>query len=163
MAIWARIKRLSIKQFLLLIKTFITKPLYIIPTHKATLQSLQICDKKFGKRHHKHGPENAFRHALWNIMIAKNCFKPERDPLKIVQWAETITTLHEKMAPNNPIETAMDMHNNDIGRHLFMSEKLYEKSIEEINQILLEKMKNSVKVTSIQELETVKSEMAHIE
>lgn len=163
MAIWNRIKRLSIKQFFILFWVFVKRPQYIYATHKATIQSIQISKKYFPKKHHKHGRENAFRHALWNVLIAKNCYKPNRNPQDVVDWAEKVTTLHEKLAPNKPLETAMDLHNNHTGRQIFLNEKLYEKSIEEINAVLLESMQYSVKVENVEKIADYPDRMVHIE
>jgi len=124
---------------------------------------MQICDKKFGKAHHKHTRENAFRHALWNVIIAKNCYKPNRKVKIVVNWAEKVTTLHEKLAPNEPLETAMDLHNNHIGRQVFMEEKLHEKDINGAMEILLKKMKTSIRVENLSQVKQAKNEFVHIE
>lgn len=163
MAIWKRIQRLSIKQFFILLRVFISRPHYIIPTHKATVKTMQICDKKFGKAHHKHTRENAFRHALWNVIIAKNCYKPNRKVKTVVYWAEKVTTLHEKLAPNEPLETAMDLHNNEIGRKVFIQERFHEKSLEEMKVILIRLMDGAVKVNSISEMEQNRDKMVYLE
>jgi len=163
MTIWNRIKQLSVKQFLILLKVFIMRPLYIIPTHKATIETLLICDRLFGKKHQNHNQENAFRHVLWNIIIAKNCYTPKRGVANVLEWTEKVTTLHEKMAPNKPLETAMDLHNNKVGLILFEEEKLYEKSFTEIKEILLEEMDLGIKVTSIEEMKQHTDKMIYLE
>ena len=163
MKIWNRIKQLSLKQFFILLKVFVKRPLYIIPTHKATLETLQICNKLFGTKHQNHTKENAFRHALWNIIIAKNCYSPKRDVTNVVEWAEKITTLHEKIAPNKPLETAMDLHNNKVGLALFEKEKLYQKSLSEIKKMLLQKMEVSIKVSSEEEMKQHVDKLVYLE
>lgn len=163
MTLWKRIKQLSIKQFFILLKVFIMRPLYIIPTHKATLKTVLICDKLFGIKHQNHGVENAFRHALWNIIIAKNCYTPKRGVTNVVEWAEKVTTLHEKMAPNEPLETVMDLHNNKMGINLFVEEKLHEKPLLEIKEILLKQMELGVKVSSMEEMKQHTDKMVYIE
>lgn len=163
MTIWNRIKQLSIKQFFILLKVFIMRPLYIIPTHRATIETLLICDKLFGTKHQNHSRENAFRHALWNIIIAKNCYTPKRSAANVIEWAEKITTLHEKMAPNKPLETAMDLHNNKVGLTLFEEEKLYQKPLSEIKKILLQKMELGVKVSSEEEIKQHTDKMVYLE
>ena len=163
MNIWNRIKQLSIKQFFILLKVFMMRPLYIIPTHKATIETLLICDRLFGKKHQNHNQENAFRHALWNIIIAKNCYSPKRGVNKVVEWAEKVTTLHEKTAPNKPLETAMDLHNNKIGLTLLQKEKLYQKPLSEIKKTLLEEMKLGVKVSSVEEMKQHTDKMVYLE
>jgi hypothetical protein len=163
MKIWNRIKQLSLKQFFILLKVFMMRPLYIIPTHKATLETLQICNKLFGTKHQNHTKENAFRHALWNIIIAINCYTSKRGVTNVVEWAEKITTLHEKIAPNKPLETAMDLHNNKIGLVLFEQEKLYQKNLSEIKKMLLQKMESSIKVNSREEMKQHLDKMVYLE
>lgn len=163
MKIWNRIKQLSLKQFFILLKVFMMRPLYIIPTHKATLETLQICNKLFGTKHQNHNKENAFRHALWNIIIAINCYTSKRGVTNVVEWAEKITTLHEKIAPNKPLETAMDLHNNKIGLVLFEQEKLYQKNLSEIKKMLLQKMESSIKVNSREEMKQHLDKMVYLE
>ena len=158
-----RIKRLSVKQFFVLFWVFAKRPQYIFPTHTATIQSIQISEKYFLEKHHKHGKENAFRHALWNVLIAKNCFKPNRNPQDLADWEEKTTSLHEKLAPNEPLETAMDLHNNYIGRQIFLNEKLYKKTVEEINAILLKRMEDAVKVENIEEIANFPNKMVYLE
>ncbi|SRR5690554_4135061 len=163
MTIWNRIKQLNLKQFFILLKVFIIRPLYIIPTHRATIGTLLICDKLFGTKHQNHSKENAFRHALWNIIIAKNCYTTKRGVTNVIKWAEKITSIHEKMAPNKPLETVMDLHNNKVGLTLFEEEKLYEKSLSEIKKVLLEKMEFGVKVSSIEEMKQHTGKMVYLE
>lgn len=142
MAVWNRIKSLSFKQLFLLVKTFALKPQYFFPTHRATLQTLQICNRLYGKKHHKNNITNAFRHALWNILIAFHCYKKNKSIETSVNWAKKTTDLHEKLAPNNQIEMLMDLHNNDIGRFLFAENNLHEYNKEAIIAILKEKNEN---------------------
>lgn len=163
MTIWNRIKQLSVKQFFILLKVFIMRPLYIIPTHKATIETLLICDNLFGTKHRNHGKENAFRHALWNIIIAKNCYTSKGGVTNVIEWAEKITSIHEKMAPNKPLETAMDLHNNKVGLTLFEEEKLYEKPLSEIKKILLKEMEFGIKVNSIEEMKQHTDKMVYLE
>ncbi|MEX2349554.1 MAG: hypothetical protein WD554_01625 [Flavobacteriaceae bacterium] len=163
MAIWNRIKSLSIKQLFLLGKTFVVNPLYFFPTHRATLKTVQMCDTLFGKAHHKNNQTNAFRHALWNILIAKNVYNKNESVDKSVAWAKKITDMHEKLAPNATLEMEMDIHNNEIGRTLFAEKQLQNKDKPEIISELKEKMKSAVKVTSIDEMVENKSEFVYLE
>lgn len=163
MPVWNRIKNMSIKQLFLLVKTFGGKPEYFFPTHRATLKTVQICDDIFGKAHHKNNVTNAFRHALWNILIAKKCFKKNSSIEKSVEWAKTITDLHEKLAPNSKLEMNMDMHNNEFGRTLFAEKQLQKMDEEEIIVVLKEKMDTAVKVQSIDEIAINKRDFVYIE
>ncbi|MGF1557249.1 DUF6973 domain-containing protein [Paucihalobacter sp.] len=163
MAVWNRIKSLSFKQLFLLVKTFALKPQYFFPTHQATLQTLQICNRLYGKKHHKNNITNAFRHALWNILIAFHCYKKNKSIETSVNWAKKTTDLHEKLAPNNQIEMLMDLQNNNIGRIIFTEHNLFEHNKEAIISILKEKMKTAVLITTISEIENFKNEFVYLE
>jgi len=34
---------------------------------------MQIATLNFGRKHYQNGQANAFRHALWNVLIAQKC------------------------------------------------------------------------------------------
>lgn len=163
MAVWKRIKSLNIKQLFLLVKTFSVNPQYFFPTHRATLKTVQICDRLFKKTHHKNNVTNAFRHALWNVLIAKKCFAKNNSVEKSAEWSKTITDLHEKMAPNDELEMTMDLHNNEMGRKLFAEKQMQLKDEDSIIAILKENMGTAVKVSSIEEIENTKNEFVYIE
>lgn len=163
MAVLNRIKSLSFKQLLILIRTFIAQPLYFFPTHRATIQTLQICNRLFRNKHHKNNVTNAFRHALWNILIAFHCYKVNKSAEKSILWAKTTTDLHEKLAPNEKIEMLMDLHNNHIGRILFVEHKLHQQDKESIISILKEKMKTAVLITTISEIENFQNEFVYLD
>ncbi|GGD94732.1 DUF6973 domain-containing protein [Planktosalinus lacus] len=163
MAVWNRIKNLNFKQFFSLAGTFMKRPTYFFPTHRATLKTVQICDRLFKKAHHKNNVTNAFRHALWNVLIAKKCFAKNDSVEKSVEWAKTITDLHEKLAPNDELEMSMDLHNNEIGRKLFAEKQMQNMEEESIIAVLKEKMQTAVKVSSIEEIKGNKSEFVYIE
>ncbi len=163
MAIWKRIKSMNIKQLFLLVKTFGVNPLYFFPTHRATLQTVQICDKLFGKAHHKNNVTNAFRHAFWNVLIAKNVYDKNESVEKSVAWAKKITDMHEKLAPNKEPDRSMDLHNNEVGRLLFIENNLQSKEKETIISLLKQKMETAVKVCSVEEIEKNKREFVYIE
>ncbi|SEK74125.1 hypothetical protein SAMN04487910_0995 [Aquimarina amphilecti] len=95
------------------------KPRYIFPTLRATKRTLVICDSLYGKSHHKNGKANAFRHAIWNVLICQKVFDISKDEIKAITWSDKVTTLHEKLAPNEDIPKAMDLHNNQLGREYF--------------------------------------------
>ncbi|WP_339608938.1 hypothetical protein [uncultured Planktosalinus sp.] len=163
MAVLNRIKNLSFKQFFLLASTFIKRPRYFFSTHKATLRTVWICDKLFKKAHHKNNVTNAFRHGLWNVLIAKKCFLKNNSVEKSVEWAKSITDLHEKMAPNAELEMIMDLHNNEIGRKLFAEKQMQNMEEEMIITVLKEKTETAVKVSSINEMKENKREFVYIE
>src|SRR5690606_15217651 len=99
---------------------FLKNPKFFIPTLKATLETIKFCDFKFGDQHHFDNPTNAFRHAYWNYLICEKCVKLAGSPTEVAQWAKKITDLHEKLSPNDILAREMDLHNNRVGREVFL-------------------------------------------
>lgn len=158
MNIWKRIKKLSFKQLINLGLVFIKRPLLISPTLKASTKAMQISQQHYGNLQHKNGKPNAFRHALWNILLAKVAYK--ENETAATDWAEQVTTLHEKLAPNAPLETVMDLHNNMVGRQFF-SETL-DLSEKELIQFLKEKSSNAKQITKVEDVERYPNELVYI-
>ncbi|RNL81900.1 hypothetical protein ED312_18185 [Sinomicrobium pectinilyticum] len=119
MSLWKLIRHLKFRQILSLVGLFAKHPLMLVPTAKATRKSLRISGDLFPGTHRANGRANAFRHALWNVLIARETLKWNRDREKSLAWAKTITDWHEKFAPNEELAKVMDLHNNAIGRHIF--------------------------------------------
>lgn len=70
---------------------------------------------------------------------------------------EKVTNLYEKVTKNDLLDTAMDLHNNEIGRMLFLNENS-SKLI-----VFIQKMfKNAQKITSIDEIEDFHSVLIYI-
>ncbi|MDY8137140.1 DUF6973 domain-containing protein [Aquimarina sp. 2201CG5-10] len=159
MRIWSTLKRLSIPQLFRLASVALQKPLLINPTLKATKSTMAICNTLYGTIHHGNGKENAFRHALWNILICQNTYSSTKSELKSVKWAKKITDLHEKLAPNKPLEEAMDLHNNRKGREYF--EELKSSSEEEIIAFLSAKTEKAEKIMMLKEIEN-KNELVYL-
>lgn len=135
-------------------------PLLIFPTLRATQRTMTICEQCYGKAQHGNGIANAYRHALWNMLICYNAFAVFKDKEKVVKWAKRITGLYEKVVINNPIETAMDLHNNEIGRVYFKNLTLF--SEKEILCVLNEKMQNAKMVKYIEEIATYKNGLVYL-
>lgn len=59
---------------------------------------------------------DAFRHAIWNVLIAKytDGTKAQR-----AEWAQRFTDAHEygSPTPDTPLDNPMDYHNNAVGRN----------------------------------------------
>jgi len=119
MSIWSIIKLLKYKQLKSAFFLFLRKPLFIYPTLSATVEAYRTSQKEFPKTHHLNGKGNAFRHAFWNMMLCKQCSNWTTNNDKAIAWAKTITDWHEELSPNKPLDKAMDLHNNKIGRKLF--------------------------------------------
>jgi len=136
------------------------RPLLIRPTLQATKQTMKISDTIYGKAHHKNGKANAFRHALWNIEICKKTFGVTKNVDKSIYWAKKITDLHEKLAPNATLETAMDMHNNEIGRILFIS--FFDQNESKTIDFIQKRAKNAQKMTKIEDIKKCRNELVYI-
>ena len=160
MAIAARIKSLDLRQLLVLSRTFMFHPLYLIPTYKGTKKTITICDAKFSDSHHSNDRSNAYRHALWNYLICEYCFKAKSSLQEALFWSKKITDLHEKLLPNDKLEKKMDLHNNKIGRLLFEEYYLAEP---DILQILDAKMNTAIFIASIEDIANAGKELVYLE
>mgnify|MGYP000198918917 CR=1 FL=1 len=151
MSIWKLIKGIRCKQLIVLVGFFLKRPMFMLSTGKATSQTLDIVQEKFPGIHGKDNSANAFRHALWNYLIAVRCLKNEKNIKTILSWTKEITDWHEDFSPNEPLARAMDLHNNQIGRALFES---HENKTEKEAIIALElKLMDAVRVDSCEEVE----------
>ncbi len=139
---------------------FARHPFNLIPTILATYQCVKISNEHYGRLHHKNNATNAFRHALWNFLIAKKCSKWRRNTRKAIRFAEKITNWHEEFSPNEPLEKEMDLHNNLIGRKLFIiSEEL---PLDEVIVRLKNKVENSKRIENVEDLEKYSNDLVHI-
>ena len=161
MNLWARIKRLSIPQLWDFSILFLKNPLLIIPTLKATKRTFEICNERFGNEHHKSNQANAFRHALWNVLICRNTLKNTKNKQKSVFWAQKVGDLYESVTQNKKLDEAMDLHNNAVGRIYFFN--LLDKNEDEIVDFTFKKMELAKKVSKIEEMNRVYNEMVFIE
>lgn len=161
MNIWGRIRRLKIGQLLQLSLLFLREPLLIRPTLQASKRTMAICDDLFGNTHHRSNKANAFRHALWNILICQKTLKTTKNLEKSIIWTQKVTNLYEKVTDNSNIEKEMDLHNNDFGLNLFSS--IIDKNETEIIEILQKLMKNSQKVDKMENFSLFKNSLVHIE
>jgi len=148
--IWKVIRGLNFRKLFRLAGISIRNPLLVYPTIKATKRTVVICEKLYKKAHHGHGPENAFRHALWNVLIAKDTLAITANKEKSVDWAAKFTDLHEELSPNNVLEKAMDLHNNQTGRQFFL--KNPNASDDEIINSLISYASKAILITSENEL-----------
>ena len=139
---------------------FIRHPLNLIPTFLATYQCVKISNEHYGVLHHQNNVTNAFRHALWNYLIAKKCSLWRRNKGKAIRWSQKITDWHEEFSPNAPLEKEMDLHNNYIGRKLFIQEN--EESVEKFIILLKEKVKSAKRITKIEDIKNYNNELVYI-
>jgi hypothetical protein len=160
MNLWKRIRQLSIGQLFKLGYVFGSRPLLIRPTLRATKRTMQICDALYGGAHHKNGKENAFRHALWNILICQNCRKRAKSDEKSAFWTEKITVLYEKVTKNDLLDQQMDLQNNSLGIKWFLNHSFENEA--EIVQFIRKQLENAQKVTKIEEIGNLEKTLIYI-
>ena len=156
-----RIATFNFWELVVLCKVFLRNPLFLHPTYKATKRTVAVSNRLYGKLHHENNRTNAFRHALWNYLICKYCLQVARTPEKAMDWSKKITDLHERLSPNDDLEKMMDLHNNKIGRELFVHS--YTRKEEDIVSILKQKTSEAVKVSSSAEIREEKNNLIFIE
>ncbi len=151
---------MSLGQFFRLSLLFIGRPLLIVPTLQATKRTMKICDSLYGITHHKSNKANAFRHALWNFLICQKTTKIVKNSAKSIIWTQKVTNLYEKVTKNEILDEIMDLHNNAIGRNVFLLKK--EQNEVEIVDFLQEMLKNAKKITKINEIPTTENQLVYI-
>ncbi|WP_133439320.1 MULTISPECIES: hypothetical protein [Chryseobacterium] len=117
--IFNALRSLSFTKIMKLLRLILAHPLFSILGFYATVRSFSLAQKHFPKSHATNGEGNAFRHALWNCLILMYCCKIS-SPQKALQYCKEMTDLHEELFPNKPLETKMDLHNNQVGMDYFM-------------------------------------------
>jgi len=128
-------------------------PWFIWPTLKATKEAVSHSNAHFGKGHHINTPANAFRHGIWNYLIASYCSRWHKKEEAVLFWVTYITDLHELVLPGNAMANAMDRHNNEVGRWVVTENKKADTSIGLSK--LLRMTRASVLVTSMEELKVI--------
>ena len=117
--IFNALRSLSFTKIMKLLRLTLPHPLFSIMGFFAILRSFSLAQKHFPKTHSNNGIGNAFRHSLWNCLILMYCCKIS-SPQKALDYCKKMTDLHEELFPNEPLETKMDLHNNQVGINLFM-------------------------------------------
>ncbi|GGD49019.1 DUF6973 domain-containing protein [Muriicola marianensis] len=159
--IWAVIRRARPRQLFRLVWLCLTHIRLVWPTYRATKKTISIADEHFAHEHRRNTPANAFRHALWNWMIAKECTLVVKEEEKVLRWTELITDMHERILPGNTLTNAMDLHNNAVGRTLFRNEE--RKNNDRSVSLFLEMTENSLLVSSLQEIQqTPETRLVHL-
>lgn len=161
MSVWNVLKSIKAKQLFGFFRFFIRHPLFAVATFFATVSTYKIAEEEFPKIHGKLNKANAFRHALWNYLIAKSCSRYSKNEKKIIRWTKDVVDWHEELFINKPLPREMDLHNNEIGRDLFVSSNDLE--VPELRSQLLELLKSSRKVTSLKEITKAKGDLVYLE
>ena len=121
---------------------------------------MSLCNSLFGKKHQLSTKANAFRHALWNILICRKTLKFTKNENKSVVWAQKFTDLYEKVTKNEYLDEAMDLHNNKVGRKVFLSKKQLKN--QEMIRFLLEMKEKAQKIEQIEDVIKFDSELVYI-
>jgi hypothetical protein len=158
---WEVVKNLNLKQTGALFVWFLKHPIFMYATLNATLKTLRVAQKEFPKIHGLHNKANAFRHAFWNLIIAKECCKFSSDIDKVLTWTRTITDWHEEFSPNPIMAKLMDLHNNALGRKLFLEYKALSKK--QIILHLKKELSKAVLVRSKTEFEVLKNRLVYLQ
>lgn len=159
--LWRIVKKLDYKQLFGLFGLFLRNPLYTIPTIFATKKCMAIAQREYGSKHHLDNPANAFRHALWVILITKKCLKWQHNEAKAKAWAKQFTDWHEDFSPNAPLEHAMDLHNNAVGLVYF--EMVKHKNEAEIVSFLKQKATEAIKILNVEEVRDNENKLVYID
>lgn len=161
MNITAVLKSMDFRQLWSLFWLCIKRLRFVIPTIKGTRKTVAICDELYGDAHHRDGPENAFRHALWNMLIVKESMMSKLPLERSLAWAKTITDWHEDFSPNAPLAREMDLHNNRLGRELVA--RFSEEKEDFMVGMILKMVPLSRKRTHIEQLKEDRGVLVHIE
>ncbi|NER09806.1 hypothetical protein SAMN06265375_101675 [Muriicola jejuensis] len=151
--IWGVIRRARPGQLLELLFLCLQNIRLIWPTYKATRITVEQANRHFGLSHRRNTPANAFRHALWNWLIACESSKKVKNEEKVLRWTQKITDMHEKILPGNALSNAMDLHNNEVGRQYFRNEK--QREMEFGISLFLDLSKHSQLIQNQDELQKV--------
>ncbi|MDC6366370.1 hypothetical protein PP183_09845 [Muricauda sp. AC10] len=114
----------------------------------------------YGRLHFRNGPANAFRHAYWNYAIAEKCLSVRRNENKVLTWTKKVTDWHENAFPNRELDKLMDLHNNKVGRHIFM--KTIQQPKTNVLEIFKEMTTQSQKITAPEDITKLENRLVHI-
>ncbi|MCG2417603.1 hypothetical protein K8089_01115 [Aequorivita sp. F47161] len=158
--LWRIFKKLDFMQLFGLFWLFLKNPVYALPTIFATKRCMNIAYREYGSKHHLSNKANAFRHALWVVLIIKRCLKWRDNEEKVKTWAKAFTDWHEDFSPNEALERTMDLHNNAVGVILF--EKIKDKSEAEIVSFLKRKASEAVQIKTVNDVENIETDLIYI-
>ena len=161
MLLWNIIKGVRFRQLKSLLLFLFKHPFFLISTVKATFDVLRISQKEFPNTHGFNNKANAFRHALWNIFIAKQCTLFSRKNHKIISWTKEFTDWHEDFSPNEELARVMDLHNNCIGRELFLKTPKSTKNQWVI--LLKDELEYAVQIVSVEDVVNYPRQLVYLE
>lgn len=150
MAFFQIVKGLKFSYLLQIFWVSLQHPFFAWKTFWATKDTFKTVQELYPGIHGKENAANAFRHALWNMFIAKGCLRYTSNIEKALNWAKKITDLHEELAPNRPISKAMDLKNNALGRNWIRNNNF--KTKKQVLLFLKVEANKAIKVASIEDI-----------
>ena len=160
MKLFRLLKTLNFSKFWKLIKLCFPNLLFLWPTYNATKDCMSISEHYFQKKHYQNGKANAFRHSLWNVLIAKRCCKVSANLQKVLQWTKNITDWHEEAFFSHELPMKMDYHNNRVGRKLLAIQK--DNTEHHFIKQLLELTNEAVKIDEATPLTELENQLVYI-
>lgn len=146
-----------------MIRGLLSRPILLIPTIWSTMESVLYSQLNFDESPSGRGVANAFRHAVWNLLIAYHCEKFTSSG-EAISWAKFTTDLHEECFPNENFDRMMDLHNNQIGREIY--EKLKSQGVhskKEMIQFLMNKTDYAVGLNNEMDFEKYPEELVYFQ
>ena len=160
MSIRARLKSMSFAQLFKLATLFIAHPGYVFLTARASKKAMHLATQVYGNTHHKSNRGNAFRHALWTVLLGQEVYRKSDNLEKAKNWAKQFTDLHEQLFVNRKADRTMDLHNNSFGiqaLRLFAA-----KPQEEAVMFLQEAAKNAVQIRNAKDAEAYPNKLIYL-
>lgn len=160
MSVFKVIKSIQAKQVFGLFRLFIQHPIFTLVSVKATLDTYSIAQKEFPDIHGGLNKANAFRHALWCVLLSKYCARYTREKKKAIAWAKQFTDWHEDLFVNEDLARYMDLHNNQFGLNFFSNHETLSKA--DFVSSLKSELELSIKIKEVPDvMET--SKMVYLE
>jgi len=154
------LRKASMKELWQLMLLGMRYPRYIFPSLNATKKALSISQQYYGRAHSKNGPANAFRHAIWNYLIAQDCYHKSKKMESALQWTKRITDFHERLFPNPESARDMDLHNNAFGRNFF--KQFPELSQKNLIEALQKAASSAIQIQNDKEVADVKEALVYL-
>ena len=117
---FSALKSLTFKKLFKVFSVGLTHPLFALLYAYASFRAFTKAKDLYPETNSNSGKGNAFRHAYWCCLIMMYFCKVS-SPEKSLKWCRKLTNMHEELFPNQPLETKMDLHNNNVGMDYFMS------------------------------------------
>ncbi len=125
--IWAFVKGITTHFCYKMVLTFLLRPHLLFSTLMATVEATRYAEQLFpNESSYSHGIANAYKHAVWNALLAFRTLWFFRSVKKSLQWAKKVTDMHEDCFLNVIEDRKMDLNNNAKGR-LLLTEMIHEK------------------------------------